>query len=75
MIGTNYTAKGAAAAAVAVCYGAWLIWRAITNDVWRDTFGQVLLPRWVYAVSGLFCTTAGLAVILFITWQLRSIAP
>lgn len=51
---------------VAACYGAWLVWRAITNDIWRDGFGQPMIPRWLYFLTGLICLFGGVVVVVCI---------
>jgi len=56
------TGRGIAAGIVCACYGLWLIYRGLTNDIWVDVFGEPVIRRWMYVAGGLVITVAGLAV-------------
>lgn len=40
---------------LAVLFGAVLIWRGATGDIWRSRFtGDAIIPAWLYVSAGVF---------------------
>lgn len=71
----RYHGRGLVAAILAVCYGVWLIWRGIRNDIWRDVFGEAVMPRWLYFATGCLSLIAGIvlaALVLNPYWLIRA---
>jgi hypothetical protein len=29
-----------------------VLWKGITNDIWRSRFGDTIVPRWLYLAGG-----------------------
>ena len=57
---------GIAAGIVMACFGLLLLWRGIANHVRRDTFGDSIIPRWLYVTGGIMCAFAGCALLAFL---------
>ena len=58
--------KGIAIGILCACYGLWLVYRGIRNDIWIDVFWEAVIPRWIYIAGGLIATVGGLALSAFI---------
>jgi hypothetical protein len=63
---------GTAAGIVIAGFGVRLLWRGIADDVWKDSFGDPIIRRWVYVTAGILCIVAGGALVAFLVWQWRS---
>ena len=67
----RYIGRGFVVGIVAACYGIWLVWRGIQNDIWYSRFGEPIIPRWLYIVGGITIAGASMAYVLFL-WHVKT---
>lgn len=51
--------------------GSWLLWKGVTNDIWRDNWSNPRLPRWMYFVGGTVCVGGTLAWAMFLVMSME----
>ena len=39
---------------IAAVFGLRFFWKGLTNQIWRDLFGEPNIPRWCYFFAGIF---------------------
>lgn len=63
--------KGFEVGVLALLAGLWLVWRAWRDDIWRDLFGQAVIPRWLYLAAGLALTSISAAYLAFLWYAIH----
>lgn len=62
----RYIERGLVVGIGAACYGIWLVWCGIQNDLWYSRFGEPVIPRWLYLVGGITIAGLSMAYVLFL---------
>jgi hypothetical protein len=61
--------KAAVVCLIAVSFGATLIWRGATGDIWRSAYtGESIMPRWFYVAGGVLAILAAIGYVALTFW-------